>query len=68
MASPKKRQRREEHSWLTESIISSNGPVQVLLLCGADWVDTFTTPGIWNPLDVSVVAWEKKKKKKKKKT
>lgn len=33
----------------------SNGPVQLKLLCGADILESFSVPNLWDPEDVSVV-------------
>ena len=34
--------------------INETGPVQLKLLCGADLLESFGTPGLWKEADVSV--------------
>ncbi|KAF4521650.1 hypothetical protein B566_EDAN009383 [Ephemera danica] len=48
-------QRREEHAWLTENIVNSEGPVKVMLLCGGDMLDSFGTPGLWKACDIETI-------------
>lgn len=43
-----------EVSWLPENLWEDlNGNVQVKLLCGADLLESFVTPGLWSNDDVS---------------
>lgn len=52
--SPNKRQRRDDLSWIPDDVrFHSGGPVQVKLLCGADMLESFATPGLWMDEDVS---------------
>lgn len=40
--------------WLPDNIKNGcSGPVQVKLLCGADLLESFGTPGLWSDEDVS---------------
>lgn len=40
-------------SWLPENIKHQKGPIKIKLLCGADLLESFATPGLWDPDDVS---------------
>jgi len=52
--SPNKRQRRDDLLWIPDDVrFRSGGPVQVKLLCGADLLESFGTPGLWMDDDVS---------------
>lgn len=39
--------------WLPENAKKIKDPVQIKLLCGADLLESFATPGLWEPEDVS---------------
>jgi hypothetical protein len=40
--------------WIPDDVkFRSGGPVQVKLLCGADLLESFGTPGLWADDDVS---------------
>lgn len=39
--------------WMPPSIGESKSAVQLKLLCGADLLESFAVPGLWNPDDVS---------------
>lgn len=39
--------------WVPENIRQVKDPVQLKLLCGADLLESFATPGLWDPDDVS---------------
>jgi nicotinamide mononucleotide adenylyltransferase len=39
-------------SWVPENIRQSKDPVQIKLLCGADLLESFATPGLWELDDV----------------
>lgn len=41
-------------NWLPENIKNLNANVQVKLLCGADLLESFSTPGLWAPEDVGI--------------
>ena len=32
--------------------MNEGGPIQIKLLCGADLLESFATPGLWKPQDV----------------
>ena len=52
--SPNKRQRRDDLLWIPDDVkFCSGGPLQVKLLCGADLLESFATPGLWMEEDVS---------------
>ena len=52
--SPNKRQRRDDLLWMPDDVkFSSGGPLKVKLLCGADLLESFATPGLWTEEDVS---------------
>lgn len=40
-------------SWIPQNIRNISEPVQVKLLCGADLLESFATPDLWDPDDVS---------------
>lgn len=40
-------------SWVPENIRQIKDPVQIKLLCGADLLESFATPGLWAIEDVS---------------
>lgn len=40
-------------SWLPNNVRQLKDPVQIKLLCGADLLESFATPGLWDPEDVS---------------
>lgn len=40
-------------SWVPENIRQIKDPVQIKLLCGADLLESFATPGLWKTDDVS---------------
>lgn len=42
-------------SWLPENIKNVSGNVQVKLLCGADLLESFSTPGLWDPDDIEAI-------------
>ncbi|KAJ9599097.1 hypothetical protein L9F63_010434, partial [Diploptera punctata] len=51
--SPNKRQRLDDLLWIPNDIkFHSGGPVQVKLLCGADLLESFATPGLWSDDDI----------------
>jgi nicotinamide mononucleotide adenylyltransferase len=57
-SSPQKRQRRDDILWLKDEafythVENSDVPLQVKLLCGADLLESFGTPGVWKEEDVS---------------
>lgn len=39
-------------NWITNDIRNTSGPVQIKLLCGADLLESFATPGLWADEDV----------------
>lgn len=39
-------------NWITNDIRNVQGPVQIKLLCGADLLESFGTPGLWSEDDV----------------
>lgn len=39
-------------SWITNDIRNMEGPIQIKLLCGADLLESFATPGLWADEDV----------------
>lgn len=41
-------------SWVPENIRQIKDPVQIKLLCGADLLESFATPGLWAHEDVSL--------------
>lgn len=52
--SPNKRQRRDDLLWIPDDVkFCSGGPLKVKLLCGADLLESFATPGLWMEEDVS---------------
>ncbi|GFG34513.1 hypothetical protein Cfor_06441 [Coptotermes formosanus] len=54
--SPNKRQRRDDLSWIPDDVrFHSGGPVQVKLLCGADMLESFATPGLWMDEDIDTI-------------
>ncbi|PSN36793.1 Nicotinamide/nicotinic acid mononucleotide adenylyltransferase 1 [Blattella germanica] len=53
--SPNKRQRLDDLMWIPDDIkFHSGGPVQVKLLCGADLLESFSTPGLWTDDDNNI--------------
>ena len=42
-------------SWLPEDVKHLKGPIRIKLLCGADLLESFATPGLWDPDDVSEI-------------
>lgn len=40
-------------SWLPQNVKDLTERVQIKLLCGADLLESFATPGLWDPDDVS---------------
>jgi len=44
--------------WLPEDLDSGSSPVTCKLLCGADVLESFNTPGIWQPPDMDYIAKE----------
>lgn len=40
-------------SWLPDSVKQLKDPVQIKLLCGADLLESFATPDLWDVDDVS---------------
>jgi nicotinamide mononucleotide adenylyltransferase len=40
-------------SWLPDNVKQLKDPVQIKLLCGADLLESFATPGLWDSDDVS---------------
>nr|CAH7757274.1 unnamed protein product [Callosobruchus chinensis] len=43
-------------SWIPENVKNNDvGPVKIKLLCGADLLESFGTPGLWADADVSYV-------------
>ncbi len=40
-------------SWIPENIRQIKDPIQIKLLCGADLLESFATPGLWDIDDVS---------------
>ncbi|XP_069679323.1 nicotinamide/nicotinic acid mononucleotide adenylyltransferase 3 isoform X1 [Periplaneta americana] len=54
--SPNKRQRRDDLLWIPDDVkFHSGGPVQVKLLCGADLLESFGTPGLWTDDDIDTI-------------
>jgi len=47
-------------SWLPENFKSTIGNVQLKLLCGADLLESFAVPGLWDPEDVIHITYEYK--------
>lgn len=41
-------------SWITNEMRNSDGPVLIKLLCGADLLESFATPGLWADEDVRI--------------
>lgn len=41
--------------WVPPQVGNCTEPVQLKLLCGADLLESFAVPGLWQPEDVSVV-------------
>lgn len=41
-------------NWLPENVKQLKDQVQIKLLCGADLLESFATPGLWDSDDVSV--------------
>lgn len=39
-------------NWITNDVRNTEGPVQIKLLCGADLLESFATPGLWAEEDV----------------
>lgn len=39
-------------NWIPENIRQTKDPVQIKLLCGADLLESFATPGVWQKEDV----------------
>jgi nicotinamide mononucleotide adenylyltransferase len=42
-------------SWVPDNIRQTKDPVQVKLLCGADLLESFATPGLWEPDDIAAI-------------
>lgn len=40
-------------SWIPDNVKQLKDPVQIKLLCGADLLESFATPGLWDNDDVS---------------
>lgn len=38
--------------WLPDNLKKNTGQVQLQLLCGADLLESFATPGLWQDEDV----------------
>ncbi|XP_066998988.2 nicotinamide/nicotinic acid mononucleotide adenylyltransferase 3 isoform X1 [Anabrus simplex] len=54
--SPNKKQRREELHWVPDDVkYHSEGSVRVKLLCGADLLESFGTPGLWSEEDIDTI-------------
>lgn len=43
-------------SWVPDNVKQLKDPVQIKLLCGADLLESFATPGLWDTGDVSWLA------------
>lgn len=41
-------------SWIPENVKQTKDPAKLMLLCGADLLESFATPGLWKTEDVSV--------------
>lgn len=41
--------------WIPDNIRQTKDPIQVKLLCGADLLESFATPGLWNPDDIAAI-------------
>jgi nicotinamide mononucleotide adenylyltransferase len=39
-------------SWIPQSVKDIKEPIQIKLLCGADLLESFATPDLWDPDDV----------------
>lgn len=54
--SPNKRHRSEEQAWIASVLEHCNREEKVVvkLLCGADVIQSFNTPGLWLDEDVSI--------------
>ncbi|KAK6633075.1 hypothetical protein RUM43_012818 [Polyplax serrata] len=42
-------------NWITNDIRNTSGPVQIKLLCGADLLESFATPGLWADEDIETI-------------
>lgn len=42
-------------SWLPEGLNKMTGHVQLKLLCGADLLESFATPGLWKDEDIEAI-------------
>lgn len=42
-------------SWLPENVKYQKSPIQIKLLCGADLLESFATPGLWDPDDLEAI-------------
>lgn len=50
-------------SWVPENIKQIKEPVRIKLLCGADLLESFATPDLWDKEDVSVLTFNLKSSK-----
>ncbi|XP_049810058.1 nicotinamide/nicotinic acid mononucleotide adenylyltransferase 1 isoform X2 [Schistocerca nitens] len=54
--SPNKRQRRDDLQWIPDDLkLGCEKPVQVKLLCGADFLESFGVPGLWADEDIETI-------------
>lgn len=42
-------------SWVPDNVKQLKDPVEIKLLCGADLLESFATPGLWDTEDVSLL-------------
>lgn len=49
--------------WLPDNVKQLKDPVQIKLLCGADLLESFATPGLWDTEDVSGIIFIKARHK-----
>ncbi|KAK5644960.1 hypothetical protein RI129_006260 [Pyrocoelia pectoralis] len=46
----------EDHRWIPDNMRNNNNsPVQIKLLCGADLLESFGTPGLWSDEDIESI-------------
>jgi len=47
---------KEKDTWMPDIQNNVNGPITCKLVCGADVLETFNTPGLWNDADTLALA------------
>lgn len=45
----------DDHRWIPDNMRNNNSPVQIKLLCGADLLESFGTPGLWSDEDIESI-------------